>query len=471
MAKKTTQYACQSCGAVYPKWAGKCEACGSWNTIQEEAIQSATMPKNTTGGVGGHRIEFVSLDGVSANTLRLKSGISELDRVCGGGLVAGSVILIGGDPGIGKSTLLLQASSALSQAKTPSGKPVRCIYISGEESVDQVRLRASRLGLNHANVELASAQNVRDIVASLDVSENIPDVVVIDSIQTMFVDTLDASPGTVSQVKASGFELISLAKKRGFALFLVGHVTKDGSLAGPRVLEHAVDAVLYFEGDRGHHFRILRSVKNRFGATDEIGVFEMNEQGLAEVPNPSALFLAQRCGNVSGNCVFAGIEGSRPLLVEIQVLIAENPGGNPRRQVVGWDNNRLNMLLAVLETRCGIRGFSMKDVYLNVAGGMRLTEPAVDLAVAASLLSACTGIPVPADAVIFGEVGLSGEVRGVPQPDLRLKEATKMGFKRVLMPPHRNINKKSVNLTDNAIKEVEVGNLKTLASIFGINNK
>ena len=466
MVKKTTRFVCQNCGAVYPRWAGKCEACGEWNCIVEEETAEAQSPQST-GGKGGRKIEFVDLDGVPETTFRLKSGISELDRVCGGGLVAGSVILIGGDPGIGKSTLLLQLTGALSQVCNAKGAPVKCVYISGEESVDQVRLRAARLGLAKANVALASATNVRDIAATLDSGEA-PDVVVIDSIQTMFIDTLDSAPGTVSQVRAGGNELIRLAKRRGFALFLVGHVTKEGTLAGPRVLEHMVDTVLYFEGDRGHHFRILRSVKNRFGATDEIGVFEMTEKGLDEVPNPSALFLAERRGNISGSCVYAGIEGSRPMLVEIQALVSP-AGANPRRSVIGWDAGRLNMVCAVLEARCGLP-MSSKDIYLNVAGGIRVTEPAADMAVASALISSLSQIPVPADAVVFGEIGLSGEVRAVPQPDLRLKEAAKMGFARALTPVKR-VNKKSVKESDTGLKIVEVGHLSALTSMFGLAEK
>lgn len=467
VAKSTSKFVCQSCGAVSPRWAGRCEACGEWNTIAEEETASAALPKST-GGKGGRRIEFVGLDGAPETKFRLKSGIAELDRVCGGGLVGGSVLLIGGDPGIGKSTLLLQATGALSGVCNVKGSPVRSIYISGEESVDQVRLRAARLGLSSATVELASAMNVRDIVATLDAGEA-PDVVVIDSIQTMFVDTLDSAPGTVGQVRASGHELIRLAKRRGFVLFLVGHVTKEGTLAGPRVLEHMVDTVLYFEGDRGHHFRILRGVKNRFGATDEIGVFEMTNKGLGEVPNPSALFLAERRGNVTGSCVFAGIEGSRPMLVEIQALVAPSAGGSPRRAVVGWDSSRLAMVLAVLEARCGVQ-MSGKDIYLNVAGGIRISEPAADLAVATALLSSVAQIPVPADMVVFGEIGLSGEIRAVPQPDLRLKEAAKLGFERALIPPKR-VNKKSVKEADTVLRLNEIGHLKALLEMFGLSDK
>lgn len=424
MAKNTKSFVCQSCGAVTSKWAGKCEACGEWNTITEEAPRE-TLPKGVSGGKGGRKIEFVELKGQIAPPPRRKTGIGELDRVCGGGLVAGSAILVGGDPGIGKSTLLLQATALLAASSS-------CAYITGEEAVDQVRLRALRLGMEKAPVQLASATNVRDIVASMETGQA-PDVVVIDSIQTMYSDAVDSAPGTVTQVRTCAHELIRVAKKRGFTLFLVGHVTKEGTLAGPRVLEHMVDTVLYFEGDRGHQFRILRAVKNRFGPTDEIGVFEMTDAGLNEVLNPSALFLAERRGNVSGSCVFAGIEGTRPVLVEIQALVAPSSLGTPRRAVVGWDMARLNMVMAVLEARAGL-AFGGHDIYLNVAGGLRIGEPAADLAVAAALVSAFTGDPVPADAVVFGEIGLSGEVRAVAQRDLRLKEAAKLGFQRAWVP-------------------------------------
>ena len=459
MAKKMTQFVCQNCGTIYPRWAGKCESCGEWNTIIEEDLPQKESPTATMGR-GGRKIDFSDLRGAPEIIFRLKSQIGELDRVCGGGLVPGSVILVGGDPGIGKSTLLLQAVANLSKGVNKIGSPTKCVYISGEESVDQVRLRAMRLGLSEANVDLASVSNVRDIVATLDTPDS-PDIVVIDSIQTMFIDTLDSAPGTVGQVRAAGHELIRLAKRRQFAVFLVGHVTKEGTLAGPRVLEHMVDTVLYFEGDRGHHFRILRSVKNRFGATDEIGVFEMTENGLQEVPNPSALFLAERRGNIAGSCVYAGIEGSRPMLVEIQALVAPQSGATPRRAVVGWDTNRLAMILAVLEARCGV-SLANKDIYLNVAGGLKVTEPACDMAVATAIVSSLTQKAVPADMVIFGEVGLSGEIRAVPQPDLRLKEASKLGFERALTPSSRT-DKKPKN---DMIRVTHIGNLRTLIDTF-----
>ena len=428
MARAHTRFVCQQCGASYPKWAGRCEACGGWNSLVEETTQSGS-PRGL-GGAKGKKIEVVGLAGSSAPLPRRITGIAELDRVCGGGLVPGSALLVGGDPGIGKSTLLLQAMAALAAPKT--GSAPTCLYISGEESLDQIRLRALRLGVAGTPVQLAAATSVRDIATSLD-QRGGPDVVVVDSIQTLYLDSLDSAPGTVSQVRASAHELIRLAKERGFCLLLVGHVTKEGTIAGPRVLEHMVDTVLYFEGERGHQFRILRAVKNRFGPTDEIGVFEMTDRGLAEVPNPSALFLAERRGEVSGSAVFAGMEGTRPVLMEIQALVAPSPLGTPRRAVIGWDGNRLAMVLAVLDARAGL-AIGANDIYLNVAGGLRIAEPAADLAVAAALISGATQQPVPADTVVFGEIGLSGEVRPVAQAEARLKEAGKLGFASAWMP-------------------------------------
>jgi len=433
MAKSQPRYACQECGAVYPKWAGRCEGCGAWNSLVEE-LPRAGPPKSlgAGGGRGGQALDFVALHGESRGAARRLTGIAELDRVCGGGLVPGSAILVGGDPGIGKSTLLLQAAAAVAAGGGSAA------YITGEEAIDQVRLRARRLGVDQAPVRLAVATSVRDIAAALDVA-NPPHLAVIDSIQTMYLDTLDSAPGTVSQVRAAAQELIGLAKRRGFALVLVGHVTKEGMIAGPRVLEHMVDTVLYFEGERGHQFRILRAVKNRFGATDEIGVFEMSDRGLEEVPNPSAMFLAERAdaehgdAAVAGAAVFAGIEGTRPVLVEIQALVAPSPLGTPRRAVVGWDATRLAMIIAVLDARCGL-SMGANDIYLNVAGGLRIGEPAADLAVAAALVSALVETPVPAETVVFGEIGLSGRVRPVSHSDARLKEAAKLGFGEAWLP-------------------------------------
>ncbi|MBV9735284.1 MAG: DNA repair protein RadA [Acidisphaera sp.] len=452
MAKAVTRFVCQACGAVHPRWVGRCESCGEWNTIVEEVAERRPAPG------GAARVAFVGLRGESEPPARIATGLAELDRVLGGGFVAGSAVLVGGDPGIGKSTLLLQAAAALARG----GR--RVLYVSGEEAVEQVRLRARRLGLADAPLHLAAATALRDIAETLG-SERAAALVVIDSIQTMWLENLESAPGTVGQVRACSHELIRLAKASGFALVLVGHVTKEGAIAGPRVLEHMVDAVLYFEGDRGHQFRILRGVKNRFGATDEIGVFEMTEAGLAEVPNPSALFLAERRGNIAGSAVFAGLEGTRPVLLEVQALLAQNPGGAPRRPVVGWDAGRLAMLLAVLESRCGLR-LAAHDVYLNIAGGLRVQEPAADLAVAAALASAAADRPTDAGMVFFGEVGLSGEVRQVPQADARLKEAAKLGFRAACLP-RRSGRAKGRPAAPESLELDEIGHLADLVGRFG----
>ena len=434
MAKAAPRYVCQSCGTAHVRWSGRCEGCGEWNSIVEESGREQ-LPGGLSKGrrTAGRSIELVGLEGSSAPLPRLRTGIAELDRVCGGGLVPGSAVLVGGDPGIGKSTLLLQAAAALAKGRAKDSPA--CAYISGEEAVDQIRLRAERLRVAGSGVRLAAATSVRDILATLDGPEA-PAVVIIDSIQTMYADNLDSAPGTVSQVRASAQELIRLAKQRGFALLLVGHVTKEGVIAGPKVLEHMVDAVLTFEGERSHQFRILRATKNRYGPTDEIGVFEMTDGGLQEVENPSALFLSERQSDISGAAVFAGLEGTRPVLVEIEALVSPSPLATPRRAVVGWDGARLSMVLAVLEARCGL-SLAGRDVYLNVAGGLRITEPAADLAVAAALVSAARDRPLPEGCVVFGVIGLSGEVRPVSQAEARLKEAAKLGFERALLPRRR----------------------------------
>ncbi len=452
MAKAKSQYVCQECGGAHPKWSGRCDACGAWNTLIEEQAPDST-PKGL-GAKKGRRVPFVGLKGEEKQPPRRASGIAEFDRVTGGGLVPGSAVLVGGDPGIGKSTLLLQVVAALS-------RNLSCAYISGEEAIDQLRLRAERLGLKDANVGLATATSVRDIAASLN-SSDAPDVVVIDSIQTMFIDSLESAPGTVSQVRTSAQELIRMAKRRGFSLILVGHVTKEGLIAGPRVLEHMVDTVLYFEGDQSHQFRIMRAVKNRFGPADEIGVFEMTATGLREVANPSALFLSEHRDDVSGSSVFAGMEGSRPVLVEIQSLIAPSPLATPRRAVVGWDSARLAMVMAVLEARCGV-ALGGTDVYLNVAGGLKIGEPAADLAVAAALISSRSGAPVPAETVVFGEIGLSGEVRAVAHRDTRLKEAGKLGFTRAIAPAASG---KRASKLSAGIEVTEIGHLGDLLALF-----
>ena len=425
MARSASQYHCQSCGAVSPKWAGKCDACGGWNTLVEERIEQipGQAKRKTAKTVELKLLSAANAEGASKRHL---TNIEEFDRVTGGGLVPGSAVLIGGDPGIGKSTLLLQLVCELGLAGQKTA------YITGEESVEQVRMRALRLGLQNAEAGLAAATNAADIAETV---RNTPglDLLVIDSIQTMFVPGLDSAPGTVSQVRASAHELIRATKNSRATVIFVGHVTKDGAIAGPRVLEHMVDCVLYFEGDRSHHFRILRGVKNRFGATDEIGVFEMSESGLQQVPNPSELFLGDRQNRVAGTAVFAGLEGTRPLLVEIEALVAPSTLATPRRNVVGWDTSRLAMLTAVLEARCGVP-LSGRDIFLNVAGGLRIQEPAADLAVAAALISSVTVKPLPARTVFFGEVALSAELRQVAQAETRLKEAAKLGFEQAMLP-------------------------------------
>ena len=426
MVKPKRRYVCAACGSVANRWQGQCTDCSEWNTLAEEAPQTVFSSKHDLSS-GGRTIAFEPLDAPGELLRRRSTGLAEFDRALGGGLVPGSAILMGGDPGIGKSTLLLQSAALVAQGGGDA------VYISGEEAAGQVRLRADRLGLAAAPILLAAATSVRDIVTTLSAMKP-PALLVIDSIQTMHSDQIEGAPGTVSQVRGCAFELIRYAKENGVALVLVGHVTKDGSIAGPRVLEHMVDTVLSFEGERSHQYRILRAIKNRFGGTDEIGVFAMEEGGLGEVSNPSSLFLTQRSDSVSGTVVFPALEGTRPVLVEVQALVVRlASGATPRRAVVGWDSGRLAMILAVLEARCGL-SFSTCEVYLNIAGGYRLSDPAADLAVAAALISALSERPVPTDAIVFGEVALSGEVRPVAHSGLRLKESAKLGFERAFVP-------------------------------------
>lgn len=420
MAKPKRRYVCQACGSVSHRWQGQCADCAEWNTLSEDAPATVFSQKHDLSS-GGRAVQLVGLDEPGEVPVRRSTGLAEFDRALGGGLVPGSAILMGGDPGIGKSTLLLQAAAKIAQ------KGLSAVYISGEEAAGQVRLRASRLGLSDAPVRLASATNVRDILTTLG-GMDAPNLLVIDSIQTMYSDTIEGAPGTVSQVRGCAFELIRFAKENDTALVLVGHVTKDGNIAGPRVLEHMVDVVMSFEGERSHQYRILRALKNRFGAVDEIGVFAMAGEGLEEVANPSMLFLSGREQPIAGSAVFPAVEGTRPVLVEIQALIVRlQSGATPRRAVVGWDNGRLAMLLAVLESRCGLN-FSTAEVYLNVAGGYRLADPAADLAVAAALVSALADRPLPGKSVWLGEVSLAGEIRPVAHGGLRLREAAKLGF-------------------------------------------
>ncbi len=439
MAKSSVSYVCQSCGAVSPKWAGKCDACGGWNTLSEEGA-APPIGGGATRRAKGRRFPLEDLKTQDAPPPRLATGIAEFDRVTGGGLVAGSALLVGGDPGIGKSTLILQALGEYAKAGG------HAVYISGEEALGQVRMRAARMGLSEAPLMLGAATCVEDILATLE-SGKTPGIVAIDSIQTLWTGALEAAPGTIAQVRTASFDLVRFAKASGAALLLVGHVTKDGQIAGPKAVEHLVDAVLYFEGERGHHFRVLRAVKNRFGATDEIGVFEMTGKGLAEVANPSALFLGDRTSAAPGTAVFAGLEGTRPLLCEIQALVSPTSYGTPRRAVVGWDTGRLAMILAVLDARAGV-GIGAADVYLNVAGGLKIGEPAADLAAAAALVSSFGGRPLPRDSVFFGEISLSGDIRPVPQAENRLKEAAKLGFRSAFIPKGLKADPAGLALTE-----------------------
>ena len=453
MARAASEYVCNQCGNVTTQWSGKCESCEQWNTISEIAGSSAPPVGRGAKKAKGKSVELAPLAGDDKEPERRKSGIGEFDRVLGGGLVPGSATLIGGDPGIGKSTLLLQAAAAVSKQ---GGK---VIYVSGEEALAQLRMRASRLGLADADVQLASETNVADIIKTLEKQGDLA-MVVIDSIQTMWSPAIEAAPGTVSQVRVASQELIHFAKNSDAPLVLVGHVTKDGQIAGPRVLEHMVDTVVYFEGDRGDQFRILRAIKNRFGPAHEMGVFEMQGVGLMEVQNPSALFLEGREADVPGAAVFAGIEGTRPVLVEIQALAAPSSLATPRRAVVGWDANRLSMVLAVLEARCGL-SFAGRDVFLNVAGGLRINEPAADLAVAAALISSLSGKPIARDTIVYGELSLSGAVRPVAQNNVRLKEAEKLGFKSAYAPkPGKGDVSKNVTLR-------EIEDLAALIAVLG----
>ncbi len=453
-------FICQNCGAIHKKWSGQCSDCGEWNTITEEKEEGGLIAQNSSilkSFENSNDLVFERLDDAILETPRLDTKINELNRVLGGGIVKGSVVLIGGDPGIGKSTLLLQALCSLA-----ADNNLNALYISGEESVNQVRIRANRLQLEKSPIKLVSATSVNDIIKAL-IKEQ-PNLVVIDSIQTVFNPEISAAAGTVSQVRTCGNELINIAKTKGMAMFIVSHVNKDGQIAGPKVLEHMVDTVLYFEGDKDYQFRILRSIKNRFGAANEIGIFEMHDTGLFEISNPSQLFLSAREDLVSGSVVFAGIEGTRPLLAEIQALIAPSYMSSPRRAVVGWDQNRLAMIIAVLSSRFGINLYD-KEVYLNVVGGLKINEPAVDLAVATALISTYKDIAIPRNCVFMGEIGLSGEIRMISQIEYRLKEAEKLGFKKAIIP--EGINKlKTFKVNKYNMEIIFVKHVRDLSMFF-----
>ncbi|MFY9590053.1 DNA repair protein RadA [Rickettsia endosymbiont of Halotydeus destructor] len=469
MSKEKKHYICSNCGNISLKWSGQCFDCGVWGTIVEEIINT-----NKASVKIGNKQNIEKLSNAATEQLRIPTPIQELNRVLGGGLVLGSAVLLGGDPGIGKSTLLLQLVASafpiysndldnwnvkqevstqsldlLNEHANPSqfygansskqkSMNINCLYITGEESLDQIKLRALRLELGNKDTNILAATNLEDIISTIESNKENIDLVVIDSIQTISTKELSSPPGTVSQIRACAHELVNYAKQNNIILLLSCHVTKDGQLAGPKILEHLVDTVLYFEGDHNNHFRILRSYKNRFGGVGEIGVFEMSSTGLIEVSNPSELFLMKRDKNVTGIAIFAGLEGSRPLLMEVQALIVPSNMVTPRRSAVGWDLNRLSMILAVLSSRIGLN-LASHEVYLSVAGGLKITEPASDLAVAAALISAATNIAVPEQSVFFGEIGLSGEIRKTSQANARIKEAVKLGFNRIICSKLENL--------------------------------
>lgn len=447
MAKTAVRFICQECGTTHNRWNGKCEGCNAWNSLIEEVVQKRQLKQSQAPLPQLYDINDQTLIDLSAN--RFMTNMQEFNRVCGGGVVPGSVILVGGDPGIGKSTLLLQIACDVSNN-------IPCMYLSGEESVQQLQMRAKRVNSEAKNLQIGSVTNLEEVQNLVGANKDIK-LLIIDSIQTISSDTIEAAAGSVSQVRLCSQTLIHLAKSKGIAIILVGHVTKEGTLAGPRVLEHMVDTVLYFEGERHYDFRILRAVKNRFGATNEIGLFAMEQKGLVEVTNPSALFLSDRFKNVSGTAVFAGIEGTRPVLCEIQGLVSKSYLGMPRRTTVGWDNGRLAMILAVLESRAGFN-FGAMDVYLNVVGGLKITEPAADLAVAAALISALLNKPINPSIVFFGEVGLGGEIRPVNQIEVRIKEAQKLGFEKIVS---------AKTIKDNSEITVTMQNLQLLQNLAG----
>ena len=425
MSSKKTNYTCQKCGANTPKWAGKCPDCGEWNTLEETVVEEEVVTNKYKVNYSGAKADVCLLGSVKiSKEIRISTNLTELDHVLGGGLVAGSVVLIGGDPGIGKSTLLLQTLSKFNKNHNP-------LYVTGEESPQQVSLRAKRLGLNVKNLKLLTETNIETILNTA--QDEKPKVMVIDSIQTMHTELLQSAQGSVSQVRESAALLVRFAKQTGTAIFLVGHVTKEGTLAGPRILEHMVDTVLYFEGDSGTRFRIIRAIKNRFGAVNELGVFAMTDKGLREVSNPSAIFLSNEQENVPGSVIMVSHEGTRPLLVEVQALVDESPAPNPRRVALGLDQNRLAVLLAVLHRHGKIATYNM-DVFINVVGGVRISDTGADLAILIAILSSMNDLILARDLVVFGEIGLGGEIRPVPNGLERLREADKHGFKRAIIP-------------------------------------
>jgi len=452
-AKSKIEYQCGQCGALSPKWVGQCGECGEWNTLIERISESVAVGNvRQFSGYAGHakRDQVQRLSDIKPESVqRYSLTIDEFDRVLGGGLVEGSVVLIGGDPGIGKSTLLLQCVALV------SGQ-LDALYVTGEESLDQVSLRAQRLGLNTMDMQVLSETSVEKIIDTA--LQEKPRVMVIDSIQTIYTDNLSSAPGSVGQVRESAAQLVRFAKQTGCALFLVGHVTKEGTLAGPRVLEHMVDTVLYFEGDPSDRYRIIRAIKNRFGAVNELGIFAMLEDGLKPVSNPSAIFLSRHEQAVTGSVIMASREGSRTLLLEVQALVTDNHGGSARRVTVGQDTNRIAMLLGILQRHGGLALYD-QDVFINIVGGMKVIETASDLAVIVAMVSSFRDKPFPSDTVVFGEVGLAGEIRPVPNGEQRLQEAAKHGFKRVLLPKANLPRKSDMN-------DIEIVPLQKLVDVL-----
>jgi len=446
MPKIKTHYVCQSCGYQAPKWLGKCPGCQAWNTFIEERVAEEKAPERDLFGFEINAVPTPITEIVAEEKGRLQIGIGEFDRVLGGGIVLGSVVLVGGDPGIGKSTLLLQAMHCLASNEE------KVLYVSGEESLQQTKMRADRLGVSSPHLFVVSETSVEKILQ--DIQTVRPSVVVVDSVQTISSSDLPSTPGSISQVREVASRLLYMAKNLSIPVFLIGHVTKEGFIAGPKVLEHMVDTVLYIEGESTHSFRILRAAKNRFGSTHEIGVFEMKDSGLTEVRSPSEFFLSERALSASGSLVLPSMEGSRPILVEVQALVVSTNFGMPRRTAQGVDTNRVSLLAAVMEKRLGFHLFN-QDIFLNIAGGMQVEEPAADLAVISAIASSFRDKPIDPGMVVFGEVGLGGEVRGISQPELRIKESTKLGFKRCLLPEQNREKMKGE-------REIELIGVKTV---------
>lgn len=457
MAKTNTKFICNNCGAEFLRWQGKCSNCNEWESLQEVKVASTGKSRSSVGANNRAPVQIQSLDQVdSKNFERIKTNIDEFDRVLGGGVVLGSLVLLGGDPGIGKSTLLLQSLVGISQNNSVS----KILYVSGEESAQQIKLRAERLKIKNEKIFLLAESDLENILATIETEK--PNLVIIDSIQTVYSDQIASASGSIVQVKNATESLMRVAKVTNIPVFIIGHVTKDGGIAGPKTLEHLVDVVLYLEGDRYQSFRILRGIKNRFGKTSEVGIFEMEQEGMIEVKNPSKVFLEERLEGASGVAVSSIIEGNRPFLIEIQALCAKSYFGFPKRTSSGLDLNRLNLILAIIEKRVGLE-MGTNDVYLNIVGGIRVRENSIDLAVALAIISAAKNKPIPSDTAIFGELGLSGEVRSIPNIDRRIEEAVRLGFKTILLPKS---SKNVIIKKDTKTKFLEIKTLKDAISIL-----